>query len=71
MFIDSRSGSTSCPVTSSGGGSARYNPRLLGGGSVVPYIGSWTGEANCPTYVVRRPDNGIGYRDETLQDRDQ
>jgi hypothetical protein len=62
---------TGCPVTSPGGGSTRYNPRLLGGGSVVPYIGSWTGEANCPTQVVRRPDNGIGYADETILDRDQ
>jgi hypothetical protein len=60
----------SCPVISPGGGSTRYNPRLLGGGSVVPYIGSWTGEANCPTQVVRRPDHGIGYLDETILDRD-
>jgi hypothetical protein len=71
VFTDSRAGSVSCPVTSPGTGSARYNPRLLGGGSVVPYIGSWTGEANCPTQVVRRPDNGIGYLDETILDRDQ
>jgi hypothetical protein len=61
----------SCPVISPSAGSARYNPRLLGGGSVVPYIGSWTGEANCSTQVVRRPDNGIGYLDETILDRDQ
>jgi hypothetical protein len=70
VFTDGMTGSVSCPVTSSGGGSTRYNPRLLGGGSVVPYIGSWTGEANCRTDVMRRPD-GIGYRDETLLDRDQ
>jgi hypothetical protein len=62
--------SSSCPVTSSGGRSTLYNPRLLGGGSVVPYIGSWTGEQNCPTTVVRRPDNRIGYTDETMLDRD-
>jgi hypothetical protein len=68
VFTDSMTG---CPVISPGAGSARYNPRLLGGGSVVPYIGAWTGEANCPTYVVRRPDKGIGYTDETLLDRDE
>jgi hypothetical protein len=38
---------------------------------VVPYIGSWTGEANCPTQVVRRPAGGIGYTDETVLDRDR
>jgi hypothetical protein len=43
----------------------------LGGGSVVPYIGSWTGEQCCLTQVVRRPDNGIGYADETMLDRDR
>jgi hypothetical protein len=68
VFTDSMTG---CSVTSPGGGSGRYNPRLLGGGSVVPYIGAWTGEANCPTQVVRRPHNGIGYTDETMLDRDQ
>jgi hypothetical protein len=71
VFADGMTGSMSCPVISPGAGSARYNPRLLGGGSVVPYIGAWTGEANCPTYVVRRPDRGIGYTDETILDRDQ
>jgi hypothetical protein len=43
---------------------------MLGGGAVVPYIGSWTGEETLPTTVVRRQAGGIGYADETLTDRD-
>jgi hypothetical protein len=48
-----------------------YDPKLLGGGSVVPYIGSWTGEEQLPTRVVQRPEGGIGFADETLVDRDE
>ncbi|HEX5401194.1 MAG TPA: hypothetical protein VFX16_02705 [Pseudonocardiaceae bacterium] len=48
-----------------------YDPRMLGGGAVVPYVGSWTGEELMPTQVVQRPSGGIGYADETLVDRDE
>lgn len=50
---------------------SRYNPRLLGGGAVVPYIGSWTGEEIRPTTIICRPGGGIGYADETILDRDE
>lgn len=50
---------------------APYDPRLLGGGSVVPYVGQWTGEDSPPYSVVRRPEGGIGYADETIMDRDE
>jgi hypothetical protein len=43
----------------------------LGGGAMVPYIGSWTGEDTLPTTVIRLPAGGIGYSDETLLDRDE
>ncbi|HEX5114069.1 MAG TPA: hypothetical protein VFW65_02615 [Pseudonocardiaceae bacterium] len=53
-------------------GTARYNPRMLGGGSVVPYVGSWTGERMRPTRVIERPGGGgIGFADETILDRDE
>ena len=52
-----------------------YNPRLLGGGAVVPYIGSWTGEQRCALRLAWRgtPGGGvrIGYVDETPFDRDE
>lgn len=48
-----------------------YDPTLLGGGSVVPYIGSWTGEETQHHPVIRRPEGGIGFADETLIDRDE
>ncbi len=51
--------------------SSGYDPTMLGGGAVVPYIGSWTGEDLLPTRVVRRARGGIGYADETLMDRDE
>jgi hypothetical protein len=44
---------------------------MLGGGAVVPYIGSWTGEDLLTASVVRRVHGGIGYADETLMDRDE
>lgn len=50
---------------------APYDPHLLGGGSVVPYVGQWTGEDSPPYSVVRRPEGGIGYADETIMDRDE
>lgn len=62
---------SSCPVTSTSGKSPSYNPRMLGGGSVVPYIGQWSGEELLPTRVVQRAGGGIGYADETSIDRDQ
>jgi hypothetical protein len=48
-----------------------YDPRMLGGGAVVPYVGSWSGEELLPTKVVQRPSGGIGYADESLIDRDE
>ena len=47
-----------------------YDPRMLGGGSVVPYIGQWSGEELLPTQIIQHPRGGIGYADETLMDRD-
>lgn len=47
-----------------------YDPRFLGGGAVIPYIGSWTGERLGDATVKRRPEGGIGYTDELLTDRD-
>lgn len=47
----------------------RYNPRLLGGGSVVPYIGTWTGEQRCALQLGWRGTR-LGYNDETPFDRD-
>jgi hypothetical protein len=44
---------------------------MLGGGAVVPYVGSWSGEELRPTSVVNRPGGGVGYADETLLDRDE
>jgi hypothetical protein len=44
---------------------------LLGGGAVVPYIGSWTGEEGQQPQVIRRPEGGIGFADEILLDRDE
>jgi hypothetical protein len=58
-------------VTSAKGNAPSYDPQLLGGGSVVPYIGSWSGEEVLPTRIVQRPTGGIGYADETLMDRDE
>ncbi|HEX5404314.1 MAG TPA: hypothetical protein VFX16_18650 [Pseudonocardiaceae bacterium] len=53
------------------GTARRYNPRMFGGGAVVPYVGSWSGEELRPSVVVNRPGGGIGYADETLLDRDE
>lgn len=50
---------------------SRYDPRMLGGGSVVPYIGVWTAEKLATTTVITRPGGGIGYADETILDRDE
>lgn len=50
---------------------SRYNPRLLGGGSAVPFVGQWTGEETPKYEVIRRPEGGIGYADETVLDRDE
>lgn len=60
-------------IGSSGQGRRRapYDPHLLGGGSVVPYVGQWTGEDSPPYSVIRRPEGGIGYADETIMDRDE
>jgi hypothetical protein len=45
---------------------------MVGGGSVMPYVGSWTSEDTCPTKVIeRRGGGGIGYADETILDRDE
>lgn len=72
MPTDIASATTQSPLPGSQGGSpTRYNPRLLGGGSMVPYIGSWTGEELCATRVVYRSGGGIGFADETVLDRDR
>lgn len=66
-----------CPMTLPtpvSGKPCPYDPRLLGGGSVVPYIGSWTAEKRCAVRLAWRGtlDGGvrIGYADETPFDRD-
>lgn len=58
--------STSCPARL-----AAYDPYALGGGAVVPYIARWSGEEVVRGSVIRRPEGGIGYADETVLDRDQ
>lgn len=68
MTVNIPSEMSSCPS------SARcrdYDPTLLGGGSVVPYVGSWTGEEADQPSIIRRPEGGIGFADETLLDRDE
>jgi hypothetical protein len=68
-----------CPMTTLptpvSGKPCPYDPRLLGGGAVMPYIGSWTGEQRCALRLAWRGTlNGgvrIGYADETPFDRDQ
>jgi hypothetical protein len=55
----------------SGARSASYDPYMLGGGSVVPYVGAWSGEELLPAQVVHRRGGGIGYADETSVDRDE
>jgi hypothetical protein len=51
--------------------SPSYDPRMLGGGAVVPYVGSWSEEELLPAKVVQRPIGGIGYADESAVDRDE
>lgn len=68
-----RSSSLKCPVrlpTPASGKPCRYDPRLLGGGAVVPYIGTWTGEKRCGLQFGWRGER-LGYIDETPFDRDQ
>lgn len=60
----------SCLVNSPGATGTRYNPQLLGGNTVVPYVASWTSEHTQDSAVVNRPGGGIAYRDETSVDRD-
>jgi hypothetical protein len=48
-----------------------YDPRLLGGGAVVPYVASWTGETSTFPTMTNRTGGGIAYGDETLVDRDE
>jgi hypothetical protein len=48
-----------------------YDPNLLGGGSVVPYVTCWTGEEPRTPRVVYRPGGGIAYATETPIDRDE
>lgn len=62
---------SSCPAHSVARKSTRYDPRLLGGGAVVPYIGMWTGEEFLSTQVVQHASGGLGYADEMLLDRDE
>jgi hypothetical protein len=51
--------------------SPQYDPTLLGGGAVVPYIGSWTGEETAQPQIIRRRRGGIAFADEMLLDRDE
>lgn len=71
MSANPRPASRSCPVNQSGQTGTRYNPHMLGGGSVVPYVASWTSETMLDTPVVNRPTGGIAYADETSVDRDE
>jgi hypothetical protein len=76
--VNTQSVPLKCPAllsTPVSGKPCPYNARLLGGGSVVPYIGSWTGEQRCALRLAWRGtrDGGvrIGYVDETPFDRDE
>jgi hypothetical protein len=67
-----------CPVVLPipvSGKPCNYNPRLLGGGAMVPYIGSWTEEQRCALQLAWRGNRSdrlwIGYVDETPFDRDE
>jgi hypothetical protein len=67
-----------CPVVLPvpvSGKPCNYDPHLLGGGAVVPYIGSWTGEQRCALRLAWRGNRGgrirLGYVDETSFDRDK
>lgn len=37
---------------------------------IAPYVTTWSAEQDLPYRVVERPDEGIGFSDETLGDRD-
>lgn len=41
-------------------GAVEYDPGLLGGGAVVPFIAGWTGETYDYEVVYRRGGVGIG-----------
>jgi hypothetical protein len=41
------------------------------GSVVVPYVTTWSTEKGPASVLVERPGGGIGYRDETLADRDR
>jgi len=58
------------PANPHGETGTRYNPQVLGGNSIVPYVASWTSEHTQDSAVVNRPGGGIAYRDETSVDRD-
>jgi hypothetical protein len=51
--------------------SPQYDPTLLGGGAVVPYVSAWTGEDYAQPGIMRRRNGGIGFTDEMLLDRDE
>jgi hypothetical protein len=38
---------------------------------IAPYVTAWSAEQDPPVVIVERPGGGIGYRDETLTDRDR
>jgi hypothetical protein len=48
-----------------------YDPRMFGGGALVPYVAAWTSEQVTPSEVIPFPGGGIGYADETVADRDR
>lgn len=49
----------------------RYDPGLLGGGALVPYVAAWSSETTLSTRVVNGMSGGIAYADESLVDRDE
>lgn len=64
-----RPASTTLPIPTSGK-PCPYDPGLLGGGAVVPYIGSWTGERRCSVQLGWRAGR-LAYADEIPIDRDE
>jgi hypothetical protein len=59
-----------CPISPRATRTPNYDPRMLGGGSIVPYISAWSGEEISHPDVVPR-GLGIGYEDEMPTDRDR
>jgi hypothetical protein len=60
----------SCPIAPRATKSPNYNPRTLGGNSIVPYVSAWSGEKPTQPPVVRRRLR-IEYAQEMPIDRDE